>query len=609
MAFTEQNKADAYLFFVLAFNAAPGTVYGGQIVEAYESGMTTADIVAEYVTKDAFKAIYPDSQTNAQFAAALVKNVASAKNPTAVNAAAVADIEKALAAGWTKAQVITQIIGNLANKTVADAEWGQTVAQLNNKIAVAKALTEGDKALNTTDAALLQGPLKGVTEDIATVKKALDAAGDLASKLDTLAAAKAAASDFIAQVKAELKADDVPDLAAAKTKLTAQADTAENAIKEGGLDDDAATKAAQIQVAVATANAAQKTASKALNDFQAAAAKLVNKDGETLLAVLNAAKSAKDKVAAAETANALAANVTVKALSDINVKADASYEVPESVDGYAAAVIKAGEATIAKFNTTKKVFEFDAAATPEQKALFQPLVNAADAQYLTQKALEDAEVVHAKYLAEDGKVVTFAPSEESLQWDDVFKGEDAPNNGADANVKLGTLANGFKVANEEITTLNKNIAIVNGVDGKLAQIATLQQNIDNANKAFTEAGYNVPVEVKGTDTLFATTGDDVYLTTKDTKAATLYDFGGKDVIYVGKGYELNASGDLTKGDNSSLEVFFKANGASTDVYIEQKAFGSSVANAAQTTGDIVKVTLTGVSADKLAFEDGFITLA
>lgn len=219
MAFTEQNKADAYLFFVLAFNAAPGTVYGGQIVEAYESGMTTAEIVAQYVEKTAFTNLYPTTQTANEFATALVDNVSSLSTKAAVKTAAVADIEAALAAGWTKAQVITQILGNLANKTVADAEWGETVAQLNNKIAVAKALTEGPLALTSEDAAVLQGPLASVTENVDTVQAAINGAGTLATKIEALSAAIKANEAFYKALDDE----DLEDLAEVKLAADAKA--------------------------------------------------------------------------------------------------------------------------------------------------------------------------------------------------------------------------------------------------------------------------------------------------------------------------------------------------------------------------------------------------
>lgn len=614
MAFTAENSHDAYLFFVLAFGAAPGKEFGGQIYQAYDAGATTQQIVNTYATKPQFKDMYPDTQTSAEFAAALINNVVGNTASDAAKAQAVADIVAAMGNGLGKGDVIYAILGNLSKMDTANADWGKTVAMLNNKIAVAKALTEGAHALNTTDLDLLKTPLAGVTDDLATVQKAINAAGDLATKLDNLAAAKTAASDYAAQVKADLKDASITDLAKAKTALENQALGASGDIKAGGLSSDAATKAAEIQLAVAEANAQQKADSKALADCQAAAAKVVNSAGETLLAVVNAANAAADKLTAAVNAKTLSDNAEVKALADIQVKdANAAYAAPGSVDGYDATtkiVTGAGGATtIAAFDTTKKVFVFDLAATAEQKALYQPLVDAANAQYLALKGVEDAGTVKT---AADGKVTTFAPSASSPTLVDAFAGvKDASGNPVAANAgaaktALATDAAALKTANDAIKTLNDNIAIVNGVGAKLDQIKALQSNIDAANKAFTDAGYAVPVEVKAT--LFATTGDDVYLSSKDTLAATLYVFAGKDVIYAGKGYELNTTGDLTKGDDAKLEVFFKTNGTGTDVYIEQKAFGSHVAGAADATKDIAKITLVGVTADKLVFKDGFISI-
>ena len=96
MAFNEQNREDAYKFFVLTFNAVPGSKHAVDIVNAYNAGLNTQEIIEIYTSKDAFKAIYPSTQTSAEFAAALVANVASATTSQTAKDAAIADIVKAI---------------------------------------------------------------------------------------------------------------------------------------------------------------------------------------------------------------------------------------------------------------------------------------------------------------------------------------------------------------------------------------------------------------------------------------------------------------------------------------------------------------------------------
>lgn len=159
MAFTEQNRADAYLFFVLALKAVPGSVHGAEIARAYDSGLTTEEIVAILVEKPVFTSLFPDNQTPAQFAQALVAQVAVDSTPQAVRLAAIADIESAMAVGLTKAQVITKIMGNLQSKSTSDANWGTAIAKLEEEITIAKDKTEGPNAISATDWESLAEPL------------------------------------------------------------------------------------------------------------------------------------------------------------------------------------------------------------------------------------------------------------------------------------------------------------------------------------------------------------------------------------------------------------------------------------------------------------------
>ncbi|CAB5685418.1 Uncharacterised protein [Comamonas aquatica] len=586
MAFTEQNKADAYLFFVLAFNAAPGTVYGGQIVEAYESGMTTAEIVAEYTTKEQFLKLYPASQTNAEFATSLVNTVASTLTAASVKAAAVADIQAALTAGWTKAQVITQILGNLAKKNVADAEWGTTVAQVNNKVAVAQALTEGAKALNTTDVTLLQSPVKTVTQDPATVATAIKGAGDLAAKLDNLLATAKDKATFAAAL--DLDGNGVAD---GLTSANVQAQVTADVTAKAGL----VTVAGWAVANTAAVNKAAVDAAKATNSAAVAVAEaqVLVKQADAKTAGVTDAQIAQSAALTAAV-KATADNVTLAAAQQAVAHAEVKASLSAADQLTFPAVAPTGEVTgYVKLNAGTGKLELDTSAATKVTAANQALVSAlvAKAQAKLDADTASTNAVNAKNTfttSLDADVAPLTPK-------------------ADAIAAIDTAKAAVLTEQAKNPAIDKTLAAYEAAKANNDKLVVLDKAIADAEKAFTDAGFTKPVEATGA--LVATAGDDTYFAVGANSTIGSFGLLGKDSIYVGKGYEVNASADLKKGDDSKLEVFFKVNGGNTDVYIEQKAFGSSDATAAAGNANIAKITLTGVVADKLVLKDGFVTIA
>lgn len=178
MPMTAQQQADAYQFFIVAFGAAPGTVYMDQLNTAYDAGLSTKQIVNIYTTKEAFTARYPNFLSNGDFATSLVNNVVGDSASAAAKTEAVADITAALNSGFTRGDVIFQVFSNLSAKDTADATWGGTAQQFANQVAVAKFVTQ-ELLVSSTDTATLRGFLNGVTQDPATVQPAKDAAQGL----------------------------------------------------------------------------------------------------------------------------------------------------------------------------------------------------------------------------------------------------------------------------------------------------------------------------------------------------------------------------------------------------------------------------------------------
>jgi len=141
MALTAETKTDLYRFFAIAFDAAPGVTYMNQLAAAVESGMTVEQIVEVFTSKTEFTSVYPNFFTQKQFATKLVETVVGTAATAAVKAEAVADIEAALAAGFTRGKVIFQVFNNLA-KLDGDAKWGDTAKLLANQVAYAQYYTE-----------------------------------------------------------------------------------------------------------------------------------------------------------------------------------------------------------------------------------------------------------------------------------------------------------------------------------------------------------------------------------------------------------------------------------------------------------------------------------
>lgn len=174
MAMTTAQRTDAYRFFAIAFNAAPGATYMSQLYDAYTAGMTTQQIVNVYTTKPQFLATYPTYLSDTDFATKLVNNIVKASATDAAKAQAVSDIVASLGLGQSRGDVIYTIFNNLANKLPTDADWGATAKQMANQVVVAQYYTEtlvGD----STNLATLQSVISNVTNtsDVSTSDKIL----------------------------------------------------------------------------------------------------------------------------------------------------------------------------------------------------------------------------------------------------------------------------------------------------------------------------------------------------------------------------------------------------------------------------------------------------
>jgi len=164
MALTSSTQKELYQFFAIAFDAAPGVTYMSQLADAVNAGMTVKEVVNVFTSKTQFTETYPNFFTTNQFATKLVNNVVGDSASAEAKASAVADIEAALNAGWSRGDVIYQVFTNLANKPTTDATWGNTSKQMANQVAYAQYYTE-TLLTDTTDLTKLRAVISSVTQD------------------------------------------------------------------------------------------------------------------------------------------------------------------------------------------------------------------------------------------------------------------------------------------------------------------------------------------------------------------------------------------------------------------------------------------------------------
>jgi Ca2+-binding RTX toxin-like protein len=186
--FRTASLGGLYQFFAVAFAAAPGVTYLGQLVDAYNyfntlpprasDGATALQQIVEiFTTKSQFTSVYPESLSNRELAERLISQIVKNSATDAVKQAATQQVEEALGV-WSRGKTIFTIFGNLANKPLTDAEWGGTSKQFQNQVVVARYFTE-ELGVDTTDLAKLRGVLQSITPDtdVSTVDKIVEIIG------------------------------------------------------------------------------------------------------------------------------------------------------------------------------------------------------------------------------------------------------------------------------------------------------------------------------------------------------------------------------------------------------------------------------------------------
>jgi hypothetical protein len=178
--FQTATQDGLYHFFVVAFAAAPGATYMGQLAEAVNFGLPLNQIVDIFTSKKQFTDVYPTTMSNRELATQLVNNIVKNSANTATKTAAIDDIDAALGIGWSRGKMLYTVFGNLASKPLTDPTWGSTAKQFQNQLAVARYFTE-DMGVATETLATLRGVIADVTPDtdVSTVDKIVQIIGTI----------------------------------------------------------------------------------------------------------------------------------------------------------------------------------------------------------------------------------------------------------------------------------------------------------------------------------------------------------------------------------------------------------------------------------------------
>lgn len=171
-----------YHFFVVAFSAAPGVTYMGQLADAINSGISLRQIVEVFTTKTQFTSIYPTTLSNRELATQLVSNIVKNSASETAKQSAINDIESVLnpSVGWSIGNTLFQVFGNLSNKPLSDPIWGSTAKQFQNQLAVARYFTE-EMGVATENLSILRGVIANVTADtdVSTPEKIVQIIGSI----------------------------------------------------------------------------------------------------------------------------------------------------------------------------------------------------------------------------------------------------------------------------------------------------------------------------------------------------------------------------------------------------------------------------------------------
>ncbi len=172
MAITADTREDIIQLVVTALNAAPGTSLLTELVAIVDGGGTLADVAAAIAAGDDFQGLYPSFLTAEEFAASWLGALVPEADADAL-AEGTATVVGLVNGGASAADLLLEAQTFLASVDEADAAFGTSAANFNNKVEVATYHTVSQQQ-DADNLAALQSILSGVTSDDDTVTEAND---------------------------------------------------------------------------------------------------------------------------------------------------------------------------------------------------------------------------------------------------------------------------------------------------------------------------------------------------------------------------------------------------------------------------------------------------
>ena len=491
---------------------------------------------------------------------------------------------------------------------------GLTVTASAASVASAKAAVDDIVPVDTAELTELLGELQTANENLSDALEAYAVENDLTPATVDADAVANAANAAEAALGSYVSAN-----ATVLGNVSTDYNIDETGIDELGSQDaieNARLNVIQTQIAAEETrlDKALTTATKALTDADSGSSLKSLVDGylRALTSVENAEAS---ESAAAKDLNASLANFVSANAAQVDSAAVTTQYVPDSSSLEITVTLADGSTTAtATYDESAKKWTVDPALSDlnlaDVKANAQAQVSATDSVGSAVDLVELRVESLTKYDATqtngtwDGTAYT-APTDTDgdslLEPSEVF----ASGSVAEAYAAAQSAIVAFDKAREDF---NKLVADVESARADAADIATLVEAVNDAQTALEEADYTV-FNMVDTGVYSGTEGDDVALLGEldaNGESATINDFGfaGNDVLFIGGDYTLNSGEFGTDGDDSTLEFFIDQVGANTVMQFEVNAFSSN-----PTVDQSFEVTLTGVNASDVSFQDGFITVA
>ena len=141
MALSNEQKTEVARLFLVSFNAAPGVYYMNVADSVINAGASISDIALAIPTLDQFKATYPTSLSNQEFATRLITNLVQNSASNTAKAQAILDAVSFLNSGTSRGDLILALSNVTAKISPTDPTWGGLARQVNNQLAASEYYT------------------------------------------------------------------------------------------------------------------------------------------------------------------------------------------------------------------------------------------------------------------------------------------------------------------------------------------------------------------------------------------------------------------------------------------------------------------------------------